>query len=222
MSEDRTSPMRASKPKPDAPQGDQETMSTDADAGLAPTINMPPVQAPAPGFVRATPYETPTPPLQQRPPAPFGPPADYRVPFGPGEPQPQAPVGPQVPADHTQIISARTPPVFAWLVVVDGPDRASIGKAYNLHPDMTTVGRAQGNTIVLGDQTCSSQHFRIRVERVEGEESSFVLYDMGSRNGTFVGSKATYKNPESQAYRQMLQDGDYLLVGETTLAFKRL
>jgi hypothetical protein len=123
---------------------------------------------------------------------------------------------------HTMIIKDRVPPVFAWLVVVDGPDRASIGKVHSLHPDMTTVGRAQGNHVVLADETCSSQHFRIRIEAQEDEESAFVLYDMGSRNGVFVGDKSTYRDPENQAYRHKLQDGDYVLVGETTLVFKKL
>ncbi len=50
----------------------------------------------------------------------------------------------------------------------------------------------------------------------------FVLYDMGSRNGTFVGDKETHKDDESRTYRHVLQDGDYLLVGETTLVFKKL
>ena len=120
------------------------------------------------------------------------------------------------------IIKEQVPPVFAWLVVVDGPDRGSIGNVHNLRPDTTEVGRAASNEIVLADGTCSSQHFRIRVEAQEGQEPVFMLYDMGSRNGTFVGSRTTYRNSESQAYRQELHDGDYLLVGETTLVFKRI
>ena len=120
------------------------------------------------------------------------------------------------------LIKERAAPVFAWLVVVDGPNRASIGKVHTLHPDTTVAGRAAGNQIVLADDTCSSQHFRIRVEAREGQEPAFMLYDMGSRNGIFVGSRATYKNPESQTYRCELHDGDYLLVGETTLVFKRI
>ena len=120
------------------------------------------------------------------------------------------------------IISARTPPVFAWLVVVDGPDRGTIGKVHMLRPDMTTVGRAPGNTVVLADQTCSSQHFRVRIEPQEDQEPLFVLYDMGSRNGTFVGPKSSYKDTECRTYRHSLQDGDYILVGETTLVFKKI
>jgi pSer/pThr/pTyr-binding forkhead associated (FHA) protein len=120
------------------------------------------------------------------------------------------------------IIAERPTPVFAWLVVVNGPDRGSIGVVHNLHPDTTTIGRVAGNTVVLRDETCSGQHARIRIEAQEEQESAFVLYDMGSRNGTFVGDKETYKDDESRTYRHALQDGDYVLVGETTLVFKRL
>jgi hypothetical protein len=222
MPEDRTTPMQTPpgvKPRRDAAQPGEETIAggSDRDSGMAPTINVPPGQGPGPSFVRATPYDPPTPPPQwnsggaplQRPPAPFGPPG-------------LAPAGGPGPApDQTMLIKERVPPVFAWLVVVDGPDRASIGKVHDLRPD-TVVGRAPGNQVVLVDETCSSQHFRIRVEAQEGGEPAFMLYDMGSRNGTFVGDRTTYRNPESQAYRYKLEDGDYLLVGETTLVFKKI
>jgi hypothetical protein len=245
MSDDRTSPMKV-PPKPKAPRGadpglgGQETMAAGADqeGGGAPTIYGPgpgspaqpaPGQGAGPGFVRATPQDAQTPPA--RPAMPFGPPSPG--PFPPAGPgmggAPGVPAGGpgvyQAPAPaegQTMIIKERVPPVFAWLVVVDGPDRASIGKVHSLRPDTTTVGRAQGSHIILADETCSSQHFRVRIEAQEGEESAFVLYDMGSRNGVFVGDKSTYRNPDSQAYRHKLQDGDYVLVGETTLVFKRL
>ena len=215
MSEDRTTPMQTppgGKPRRDAAQPGQETVTGGAarDNGVAPTVNVPPAQGPGPGFVRATPYDAPATPPYQRTPSPFGPPG------GPGY-QASAPA-----QDQTMIIKERVPPVFAWLVVVDGPDHASIGKVHALRPDTTTVGRQAGNEIVLADGTCSSQHFRIRVEAQEDRGPAFMLYDMGSRNGTFVGSRETYKNPESQTYRYELRDGDYVLIGETTLVFKKI
>ena len=219
MSDDRTTPMQTppgEKPQRGASQPGQETVvgGSDRDSGGDPTVHVSPGQGPGPGFVRATPYDTPTPP-PHRPPTPFGPPGT--PPFrGPGD------LAPGPGQDHTMLIKERIPPTFAWLVVVDGPDRASIGKVHNLHPDTTVVGRAPGNQVVLADDTCSAQHFRIRPEAREGQEPAFMLYDMGSRNGTFVGSRTSYRNPESQAYRCELHDGDYLLVGETTLVFKRI
>ncbi len=116
----------------------------------------------------------------------------------------------------------RPTPVFAWLVVVDGPDKSAIGQVHNLHPGSSTVGRVPGNDIVLGDETCSAQHARIRVEAQEDGTTAFMLYDMGSRNGTFVGDRESYRDDESRRYRHELQDGDFLLLGDTTLAFKKL
>jgi pSer/pThr/pTyr-binding forkhead associated (FHA) protein len=120
------------------------------------------------------------------------------------------------------IISERAAPVFAWLVVVDGPDKNAIGTVLNLKPDQTMLGRAAANHITLSDDACSSQHARIRTEAQEGEEPSFVLYDMGSSNGTYIGTKETYRDDENRTYRRELQDGDYLLIGETTLVFKKI
>ena len=212
MSEDRTTPMR----KPDWARGEtesdqQETIFTDQEIVTPPTIPLGDRGKAAgerpstPGFVRATPAVEPTP-----------------FPF----PSPQPPVGPKAPPvapqDQTMLISERPVPVFAWLVVVDGPDRGAIGTVHTLRPDTTTIGRVAGNHIVIRDDTCSAQHARIRIETKEGEGSVFALYDMGSRNGTFIGDKQTYRNEESRKYRHELQDGDHLLIGETTLVFKKL
>lgn len=120
------------------------------------------------------------------------------------------------------VIRERPIPTFAWLVVVDGPDRNSIGTIHPLHPDTSTVGRVPANQIVLRDDTVSAQHARIRREVKEGQEPVFVLFDLGSRNGIYAGERETYKNEGNQVYRHELKDGDYLLLGETTLVFKRV
>ncbi len=210
MSEDRTTPMRQPSRSPRGSDfDDQETVFTDHDSVTPPTIplgDQPRAPGSGPGFVRATPSGGTTPP-------PYPPPGGG-FPFGP----PPA----QASGDQTMIIAERPAPVFAWLVVVDGPDRGSIGKVHTLRADTTTIGRASGNHIALRDDTCSSQHARVRTEPTEGKESAFVLYDMGSSNGTFVGNKESYRDEGSRTYRQPLADGDYVLIGETTLVFKML
>lgn len=140
----------------------------------------------------------------------------------PRRPASQPPSGSSGPEGQTMIISERPTPVFAWLVVVDGPDRNSIGTVHTLHPDTTTVGRVSGNRIVLHDETVSAQHARIRREVKEGQEPIFALFDMGSRNGVYAGAQESFKNEENRVYRHELKDGDYLLMGETTLVFKKL
>jgi hypothetical protein len=211
MSEDRTTPMRQPQwSRRDKNLDEQETVYSDQESVTPPTIPLgdqgakgwaPPQGQP---FVRAVPSAGTTPP-------PF-PPAGGA--FGP-QPPPAA-------QEQTMIISERPTPVFAWLVQVDGPDRGNIGKVHTLRADTTTIGRAPANHLPLRDETVSSQHARIRVEPREDKEPAFVLYDMGSRNGTFVGDRQTYKDEENKKYRHELADGDYLLVGETTLVFKKL
>lgn len=120
------------------------------------------------------------------------------------------------------IMRERPMPVFAWLVVVDSPDRNTIGTVHTLHPDTTTIGRVAGNHIALHDETVSAQHARIRREAKEGQEPIFALFDLGSRNGIFVGDRQTYRAEESRVYRHELKDGDYLLLGDTTLVFKKV
>jgi hypothetical protein len=224
MSEDRTTPMRQpqwsreERSRKEDDLDEQETVFADQESVTPPTIPLgdegdagwgqPPAgtrgQAPGQGFVRTVPSEGTTP-------APFSPPG---APFGAQQPSAEQ--------EQTMIISERPVPVFAWLVQVDGPDRGAIGRVHTLRPDTTTIGRAGSNAIALRDDTVSAQHARVRIEAREDADPAFVLYDMGSRNGTFVGDRQSYKDDENKKYRHELQDGDFLLVGETTLAFKKL
>jgi hypothetical protein len=201
MTDDRTVPMQPQWSESDPDFDDQETVFTDQESVTPPTIRM---GDEGRGFQRAVPSEGTTPTPFSQPPDPF------------------ALQQPTAPPDQTMLISERPTPVFAWLVVVDGPDRGTIGTVHTLRPDTTAIGRVSGNHIVLRDDTCSAQHARIRSEAQEEGEPIFVLYDMGSSNGTFVGDKESYKDDESRKYRHPLQDGDYMLVGETTLVFKKL
>lgn len=207
MSDERTTPMRTpQRSQRESGQDDQATVHGDQRGDLPPTIRVGDEPADQ-GFVRAASTDTPTP----KPfPSPVGP-------YGPA----QGPA-PSAPGDQTMLIGERkASAVFAWLVVVESPDRRSIGKVHTLQPDTTTVGRVAGNHVVLNDETCSAQHARIRVE-ARDQELAYVLYDMGSRNGVFIGSRDSYKNADSQKYRHELQDGDYILIGDTTLVFKKL
>jgi pSer/pThr/pTyr-binding forkhead associated (FHA) protein len=76
--------------------------------------------------------------------------------------------------------------------------------------------------MLANDPFVSAQHAKIRTEPSEDDPDQrvLVLYDMASANGTFAGSKDNYR--DRQVYRQELHDGDYVLVGETTLVFKQV
>ena len=212
MSDDRTLPMQQQQwNRRQTDPDEQETVFADQDAVTPPTMPLGGQSGwqstPDQGFVRADPGPRPTAPPYQPPQQPYSPPG------------PQAPAGPEA---QTMIIKEQPVPIFAWLVIVDGPDRNAVGVVHSLHPDTTTLGRVAGNRIVLQDETVSAQHARIRREAKEGEEPVFALFDMGSRNGIFVGTKDSYKDEDNRVYRHELHDGDYLLMGETTLVFKRL
>lgn len=180
-----------------------------------------PAAAPSPFVRTATPgSDRPTPRIGQ--------PAQGDWGVGQRSPQPQPPAhrnafGQQGPGPRgeaaTVLISQRPTPVFAWLVVMDGPDK---GRIHPLQPDTTTVGRLPNNDVTLPDDAVSGQHLKIRIDPQEEQEDQFLLIDLASSNGTYVGARATYRNSDSRVYRHVLQDGDYLLLGETTLVFKRV
>lgn len=67
------------------------------------------------------------------------------------------------------------------LVVRSGPNP---GMTFDLTKEVTLIGRDVTNDIVIGDAEVSRQH--ARVTRTPG---GFVLEDLGSTNGTFVGGE---------------------------------
>lgn len=206
MSEDRTVPMKQPQwSRRETDLNEQETVYTDKEEVTPPTLPLDDQgrrqPSPLPGSQRPDALTDATPRPLQQPPTPFG---------APG-PEPQ-----------TMLMGERPVPVFAWLVVVDSPDRNHIGTIHTLHPENTTIGRVRGNQVILRDETVSAQHARIRREAKEDQRPVFTLFDMGSSNGCHVGDEETYRNEENRVYRRELKDGDYLLLGETSLVFKQV
>ena len=64
------------------------------------------------------------------------------------------------------------------LVMRQGPQS---GQHFEIDRDVITLGRAQGNDIVISDEEISRYHARLT-----RQGDSWILEDMGSRNGTFV------------------------------------
>lgn len=124
---------------------------------------------------------------------PVPPPAPYAVP----------PAAADAGSGGTRVIQ-RLPKHVAMLV-----DSKNASRRFDLL-ETTDVGRAQGNTVVLGDATVSRQHARIRLE-----EDHFMLYDLGSANGTFLNG-ARLEQPA------MVKDGDTIRFGEVEFTFKQL
>lgn len=206
------------KPDPDQPTPRPGQMAARPAVGAeAATVQ---IGAPAPGpapFARAAVPggDQPTPRPGQMP--AFNPPPA----FAPAAPSPAwnapPPAAGRGDAATMMIGAVQTAASFAWLVVLDGPDR---GHFYPLRAETTTLGRVPGNDIVVADNAVSSQHLKIRIEAQENGELQYLLIDLASRNGTYVGPKASYRADNSRVYRHTLHDGDYLLLGETTLVFK--
>lgn len=91
------------------------------------------------------------------------------------------------------------------LWVVEG-DR--IGRTYKLH-DGDIVGRRDG-ALILDDPKVSTPHCRFRLE-----DEGFVLWDCGSKNGTFVNNKVI-------RCATILEENDRIRIGDTVFTLKVL
>lgn len=105
---------------------------------------------------------------------------------------------------ETAQVAEYTGPSKGRLVVTTGPHA---GEEHHLTKDLTTIGKMQGNDIVLNmDDSCSKRHAGIKID-----DMRYELADFGSTNGTFVNGRKINK--------QFLRDGDRIKVGETEMAF---
>jgi pSer/pThr/pTyr-binding forkhead associated (FHA) protein len=109
---------------------------------------------------------------------------------------------------------------LAWLGVVSGPGAAR-GQTFVLSPE-TIIGRTVGDVLLSGDRTVSSQHAKVRLEMKEGSaggEPVYVIYDLASANGTYVGKRENLDDDTNRIFRRELHNGDSILLGETALVF---
>lgn len=112
------------------------------------------------------------------------------------------PLGP-APTEGTRVIE-RAPKHIAMLI-----NRKNPSQRHDLLAT-TDIGRAQTNTVVISDVTVSRQHARIRLE-----EDKFLLFDLGSANGTFV-------NGQPVEAPVALAENDVVRFGEVEFTFKQL
>jgi len=84
-------------------------------------------------------------------------------------------------------------------------------RAGTLQPCIVLVGRAPGNDLVLHDASVSARHARVVVA-----DDGLWLEDLGSRNGTFVGS------PPRRIERERISLDTCITVGSTTLPMTTL
>lgn len=129
-------------------------------------------------------------------PPPAGPAAQRPFPIG-------APPMPPGPIEGTRVLE-RAPKHVALLI-----NRKNPSQRHDLLAT-TDIGRAQTNTIIIADATVSRQHARIRLE-----EDKFLLFDLGSANGTFV-------NDQRVEEPVALAENDVVRFGEVAFTFKQL
>jgi hypothetical protein len=203
--------MSSDKPTVEMGQEGRSQQTDDQDkptiaAGQEASVVPPTIDAEGAPFRPTNPPQYPTPPS----PAPFRPVSP---------PTPSS--APSAPGGETMMMEAETAPVpLAWLAVVEGVGGPS-GYIHKLDRE-TVVGRTSGDMRLNEDPAVSGRHLRIRLETIEPDGEAFVLYDMASSNGTYVGDRETYQAEDSRVYRHVLKDGDFLLVGQTTLVFKQV
>ena len=99
-------------------------------------------------------------------------------------------------------------PVVGWLVCVEGPE---VGKDYRLYGRINTIGRAEGNDVVLAQEHTVSQKNHVR-----------LAYDAKHNNFQLIpgeGTNVTYLNDEPLYVPQKLNAYDVLEMGATKLIF---
>jgi len=97
----------------------------------------------------------------------------------------------------------------AWLVVREGEG------AGQWHPlvDEISIGRDMENSIVLIDSKVSRFHAKVRLEKDELGNDTYVVWDLASRNGTRV-------NGEKVRAPVPIKENDTIQVGSTVFVLK--
>ena len=88
-------------------------------------------------------------------------------------------------------------------VVIDHKSGSKVGNREIFARESLIIGRGRANDVILDpflDPTVSAQHAEIRFE-----EDTFILYDMGSLNGTYLNG--------NHVRRATLHDGDEIGLG---------
>jgi diguanylate cyclase (GGDEF)-like protein len=99
---------------------------------------------------------------------------------------------------HTFVLPATPPPDRATLTVLAGE---SAGRTFAVGEGATILGRGLDSTIPIDEISVSRHHARI----TRGEDGRYVLEDLGSTNGTFLGARRVEREP--------LRSGDRLQLG---------
>ena len=95
-------------------------------------------------------------------------------------------------------------PVLALLTIQSGPMQ---GRSYRFHQDVTTVGRTNGNDLIISGLSVSRRHSRLWFA-----DGQWHLDDVGSSNGTRVNNVRLFQSV-------VLNDGDVINFGDEVVVF---
>ncbi len=116
----------------------------------------------------------PAPPAPAAPPAPPAPPAET---VAAASDSSGSDVAPSAPPAET-----KRPPTLATLEVVN--EGVLKGRRFEIHVPLAHVGRGAHNDVVIADSSVSETHAKL-----QRREGGWVLVDMESTNGTYVGGR---------------------------------
>jgi ribosomal protein L37E len=95
-------------------------------------------------------------------------------------------------------------PILARLTLQNGPMG---GHSYLFHQDVTTIGRTNGNDLIIAGRTVSRRHARLWFDN-----GRWFMEDLQSANGTQVNNIRVYQ-PVT------LNDGDVICFGDEVVVF---
>jgi pSer/pThr/pTyr-binding forkhead associated (FHA) protein len=81
------------------------------------------------------------------------------------------------------------------------------GRSYRFHQDVTTIGRTNGNDLVISGRTVSRRHARLWFT-----DGRWFLEDLQSANGTLVNNVRIHQPV-------MINDGDVINFGDEVVLF---
>lgn len=100
-------------------------------------------------------------------------------------------------------------PILARFLLQNGQ---MAGRSFRFHQDLTSIGRTNGNDLIISGKTVSRRHARLWFEN-----GRWYLADMQSANGTFVNNVRLQPNQPV-----LLNDGDIINFGDEIVLFNIL
>lgn len=107
---------------------------------------------------------------------------------------------------YDRVMGPNGRPVLARLTIQNGP---FAGRSYLFHQDVTTIGRTNGNDLIISGRTVSRRHARLWFDT-----NRWYIADMQSINGTLVNATRVQPNQPMP-----LNDGDVIHLGDEVLVF---